>query len=113
MSEKGFKMDGNKVNILFVCGNGMGTSTMAEIGVKKNLSTHGIAANLQHTSSGQMESLRDWADIIVILKNLCKGVEEREGEHIIPVVNIMDGKGIASKINDIVIECYPSAKTEA
>ena len=104
-------MDGKKINILFVCGNGMGTSTMAEIGVKKNLSSYGIAANLQHTSLGQMESLREWADIIVILKNLFKGVEEKEGEHIIPVVNIMDGKGIASKIDAIVVDYYPAAKT--
>lgn len=106
-------MDGNKINILFVCGNGMGTSTMAELGVKRNLVPLGIQANLQHTSLGQMESLRSWADIIVILKNLCKGVEERGGEHIIPVVNIMDGKGIAAKIDAIVAEYFPEAKARA
>ena len=57
------------VHILFVCGMGMGTSTMAELGVKRNLVPLKITAELQHTSLGMMESLRDWADIIVILKN--------------------------------------------
>ena len=50
------------VHILFVCGMGMGTSTMAELGVKRNLVPLKITAELQHTSLGMMESLRDWAD---------------------------------------------------
>lgn len=52
-------MEKGKINVLFVCGMGMGTSTMAEIGVKNNLNKLGIVANVQHTSLGQMESLRD------------------------------------------------------
>ena len=64
---------------------GMGTSTMAELGVKNNLNKLNIAANVQHTSLGQMESLRSWADIIVILKNLFSEITVKEGEFIIPV----------------------------
>ena len=103
-------MENGKVNILFVCGFGMGTSTMAELGVKNNLTTHKIQANLQHTALGQMESLREWADIIVILKNLFRQVKPKEGEFFIPVVNIMDGKGIAAQINEVVSEHFPEAK---
>ena len=79
-------MENNTVHILFVCGMGMGTSTMAELGVKKNLVPLKISAQMQHTSLGMMESLRDWADIIVILKNLASRITPKEGEHIIPVV---------------------------
>lgn len=103
-------MDGNKVNILFVCGCGMGTSTMMELNIKKALQPHGIRANLQHTSLGQMESLRSWADIIVILKNLAKELKVREGEHVIEVVNITDGRGICAKLNEIVDANFPGAK---
>lgn len=103
-------MENNKVNILFICGFGMGTSTMAELGVKNNLSKFNIQANLQHTALGQMESLREWADIIVILKNLMRELKFEGHEHVIPVVNIMDGKGIASKISDIVTVHFPEAK---
>lgn len=103
-------MEKGKINVLFVCGMGMGTSTMAELGVKNNLNKIGISANVQHTSLGQMESLREWADIIVILKNLFRQITVQEGEFIIPVVNVMDSKGIAAKINDIVMEHFPEAK---
>ena len=98
-------MENNKINVLFVCGMGMGTSTMAEIGVKNNLS-----ANVQHTSLGQMESLREWADIVVILKNLFNQITVKEGEFILPVVNVMDGKGIAARIEEIVIQHFPEVK---
>ena len=57
-----------------------------------------------------MESLRDWADIIVILKNLFKQIKVNEGEFIIPVVNVMDGKGIAAEIEKIVDVHFPEAK---
>ena len=103
-------MENNTVHILFVCGMGMGTSTMAELGVKKNLVPLKISAQMQHTSLGMMESLRDWADIIVILKNLASRITPKEGEHIIPVVNIMDEKGIAAKIDTFVTEFFPGAK---
>ena len=96
------------VHILFVCGMGMGTSTMAELGVKRNLVPLKITAELQHTSLGMMESLRDWADIIV--KNLCKQITPRENEIIIPVVNIMDSKGIAAKIDEAVQAHFSYAK---
>ena len=100
----------NKINILFICGNGMGTSTMAELGVKNNLKKFRINAELQHTSLGQMGSLREWADIVVILKNLMTDIKVKDGEYFIPVVNIMDGKGITEKINEIVIENFPDAR---
>lgn len=103
-------MEKEKINVLFVCGMGMGTSTMAELGVKNNLNKLKIAANVQHTSLGQMESLREWADIIVILKNLFRQIQVKEGEFIIPVVNVMDGKGIAAQIEVIVDEHFPQVK---
>ncbi len=103
-------MEKGKINILFVCGNGMGTSTMAELGVRNNLNKYSIKAEMQHTSLGQMQSLRDWADIIVILKNLFRDVDVKEGEYFIPVINIMDSKGITAQINEIVEAHFPEAK---
>lgn len=103
-------MEKGKINILFVCGNGMGTSTMAELGVKRNIDKYKIHYEMQHTSLGQMQSLRDWADIIVILKNLFRDVSVKEGEYFIPVVNIMDSKGITEQINEIVESHFPQAK---
>ena len=103
-------MENNTINVLLVCGMGMGTSTMAELGLKKALTAYNIRANLKHTSLGQMNSDREWADVIFILKNLFKEIKVNEGEHIIPIVNIMDGKGMAKQVNEIVEEFYPEAK---
>ena len=103
-------MENNKVNVLLVCGMGMGTSTMAELNLKKALKELNIEANLKHTSLGQMNSDRDWADIIFILKNLYNQIKVNEGEHIIPIVNIMNGKEMARQVNELIDEFYPEAK---
>lgn len=100
----------DSVNVLFVCGYGMGTSTMAELMVNKNLKAKGIRADVKHTSLGEMGSLREWADIICILKKLAEGVEFKPEEHVIQLVNIMDGAGISEKIGNIVDEYYPAAR---
>ncbi|MDD3251340.1 MAG: hypothetical protein PHV18_02135 [Lachnospiraceae bacterium] len=100
----------DSVNVLFVCGYGMGTSTMAELMVNKSLKAKGISAEVKHTSLGEMGSMRDWADIICILKKFLEGVEFKPEEHVIPLVNIMDGAGIAEKIGGIVDEYYPEAR---
>ena len=105
-------MENNKVNILLVCGCGMGTSQMAEINIKKNLKDYNIEANLNHTSFGMMDSLREWADIIFVLKNFYDQIKIKPGEHIFPVVNIMAGKEMVAKINEVVEEFYPEAKKQ-
>lgn len=103
-------MENNKVNVLLVCGMGMGTSTMAELNLKKALKEVNVEANLKHTSLGQMNADREWADIIFILKNLYNQIKVNEGEHIIPIVNIMNGKEMARQVDELVREYYPEAK---
>ncbi len=103
-------MENNKVNVLLVCGMGMGTSTMAELNLKKALKDVNVEANLKHTSLGQMNADREWADIIFILKNLYNQIKVNEGEHIIPIVNIMNGKEMAKQVSELVEQYYPEAK---
>lgn len=99
-----------KVNVLFVCGYGVGSSAISESIVKKALVTEGINAELKHTAVGEMSSYNDWTDIIAISKKLAEGVTYQPGAHVIEVVNIMDGKGIAKSIGEIVDEFYPEAR---
>ena len=54
----------DSVNVLFVCGYGMGTSTMAELMVNKGLKALGVNADVKHTSLGEMATLRDWACLL-------------------------------------------------
>lgn len=99
----------DSVNILFVCGYGMGSSVISEVMVSKALKELGIICDLKHTALGEMNSYYDWVDIIAISKKLTQGVEAPKGGHMIEVINIMDGKKIAAQICEVVDEYYPAA----
>lgn len=101
----------DKVHVLFVCGYGVGSSAISESIVKKALVTQGIHAEVKHTAVGEMPSMKEWVDIIVISTKLAEGVYFDSQEHVIKVVNIMDGKGIAASIHNIVLEFFPDACT--
>ena len=88
----------DSVNILFVCGYGLGSSSISEIMVEKAMKETGIACDLKHTALGEMSSYYNWVDIIAISKKLMQGVTPPEHVHMIEVVNIMDGKRIAQYI---------------
>jgi PTS system ascorbate-specific IIB component len=99
-----------KINVLFVCGNGVGSSAMAEIIVSKSLKDLKISADVKHTSVGELGSMKEWCDIIIISKMLVRGIEDQLTEKpVIEVVNILDGKGIASKVMDVVLDKFPDA----
>lgn len=103
-------MEQNKVHVLFVCGYGVGSSAISESIVKKALVAQGINAEVKHTAVGEMPSMKDWTDIIAISTKLAEGVSFDSSEHVIKVKNIMDGKGIAASIAEIVDEFYPDAR---
>ena len=56
--------------------------------------------------------MKDWTDIIAISTKLAEGVTFQPEEHVIKVVNIMDGKGIAASISKIVDEYFPDARVK-
>lgn len=100
----------DKIHVLFVCGYGVGSSAISESIVKKALVQECIHADVQHTAVGEMNSMKEWTDIIVISTKLAEGVVFGKDEHVIQVVNVMDGKGIAASIGNIVDEFYPNAR---
>ncbi|CRF35473.1 hypothetical protein BRSU_2679 [Brachyspira suanatina] len=103
----------NKINILFVCGYGVGSSAISETVVKKALNACSISSELKHTSVGEMSQFKDWSDIICISKKLAEGVDLKSysDKDVLEIVNIMDGKTIAKDIEKIVLEKYPDAKS--
>lgn len=102
----------DKVNMLFVCGYGVGSSAISEVIVKKALKELNINVELKHTAMGELVSYKDWADIIAISKKLVESVNlsDFKDKHVLEVVNIMDGKSIAGDVLKIVLEHYPDAK---
>ncbi|RRD93137.1 PTS sugar transporter IIB [Clostridiales bacterium COT073_COT-073] len=99
-----------KVNILFVCGYGVGSSAMAAMLVKKNLQAEKIDAELKHTAVGEITAQNDWTDIIVISKKLAEGITFSGDKPVIEIINIMDGKGIAKQIAEVVDVHFPQAR---
>ena len=99
----------DKLNVLFVCGYGVGSSAMSEMVVSKGLKDLNIKAEVKHTSVGEMASFMSWVDVIAISKKLFEGIDPSAypDKHFVEVINIMDGKGIAAKIKVIVDEYYP------
>lgn len=100
----------DSVNVLFVCGHGLGSSAMAETLVKKGLIAEKINAEVQHTALGEMNAYGSWTDIIIISKKLAEGLTIPAGQHLIEVINIMDGRGIAKQVGEIVDQFYPEAR---
>lgn len=100
----------DKVNVLFVCGYGLGSSAVAEMLVKKGLIAENINADLKHTAIGEMNSMFEWVDIAIISKKLAEGVVLPEGKQLIEIVNIMDGVGIAKRVGEVVDQYYPAAR---
>src|SRR3712207_5887494 len=95
-----------KYNILFVCGYGVGSSAMSEIIVSKSLKDLNLNVEVKHTSVGEMLSLIDWADIIAISKKLKEGIDisAYSDKYWVEIINVLDGKGIANKIKEIIDE---------
>lgn len=102
----------SKVNILFVCGYGVGSSAISASVVDRQLKESNLNYEFKHTSLGEMSSYEEWMDICAISKKLAEGLEftGKEKFKVIEVVNVMDGKGIARQILEIVDESFPEAK---
>lgn len=59
----------DSVNILFVCGYGVGSSVMLQTVVKKALAKYDFSFDMEHTAAGEVGGFTDWADIYAISKN--------------------------------------------
>jgi PTS system ascorbate-specific IIB component len=105
----------NSINILFVCGYGVGSSVMLKIVVEKALKERGIRCQTEHTAAGEATGYARWADIIAISKKLVDVVDLASfaGKDIIQIENLMDGNKIGQQVQDIVMAKYPAARGEA
>ncbi|MCM3763639.1 PTS sugar transporter subunit IIB [Neobacillus niacini] len=101
----------DSINILFVCGYGVGSSAMLEAVTSKALKARNISANLEHAAAGEVGGYVNWADIVAVNKKLMDIVDldSFRGKHVIEIENMMDGEGIGNKIQSIVTEHYQYA----
>ena len=103
----------DKVNVLFVCGYGVGSSAMSASLVQRGLNKLNVRSEVDHTAAGEVQSFTDWVDIVAVSKAFVDVIGDHSNyKAVIEVENIMDGDGIAAEIYEIVKDKYPEAITK-
>lgn len=104
----------DSINVLFVCGYGVGSSAMSAGLVNKALCKRNVKNTVEHTAAGEAAGFVNWVDIVAVSKKLIDivNIEQFPGKYIIEVENIMDGEKIADQILEIVKENFPEAIEE-
>lgn len=59
----------DSVNILFVCGYGVGSSVMLQTVVKKALAKYDFSFDMEHTAAGEVGGFTDWQIFMRFRKN--------------------------------------------
>ncbi|QSH41402.1 PTS sugar transporter subunit IIB [Lentisphaerota bacterium ZTH] len=90
------------VKVLAICGNGMGTSMMIKMKVKKFLSGKGIDASVNSGSLGDSTSMIPLNDIIMCSKHIAANLKVPAGKHLIALTNLLDEKEFGPKLLEIV-----------
>ncbi|MBP2098643.1 PTS sugar transporter subunit IIB [Enterococcus rivorum] len=95
-----------KLNILFVCGAGLGSSFAAQMSTEDVLTTLGIEANLDHTDISSAVSMK--SDLIITAENFRSQFEkyaiDESKTTIMYLKNIVSKVEIEAKITPILKE---------
>jgi len=85
------------MNILTVCGNGIGSSLMLAMKIEEICKENGIAANVESTDFNSAQGKK--ADLIVTVKELA---EQFEGRNIAVVRSYINKKKITEDVLEII-----------
>ncbi len=81
------------MKILAICGNGMGTSMVIKMKVKKFLETNGLQAEVLSCSLGESSGyLQQNIDIAMCSKNIVPNLKAPAQTTVLGLVNLMDEK---------------------
>ena len=89
------------LKVLATSGNGMGSSMMMELRVKKGFDAHGIAYDIGHCSLGEALSIANSYDVIFCPMSFRHSFTSlREGVKLIPLANVMSEAEITQKCQE-------------
>ncbi len=95
------------LNLLCVCGNGMGTSTILKLSVKKICDEHGVDANVESCSFGEAMSYITNTDIVVTSPEWSEMLPPSNA--VLAVTkNLIDVKGVTEVLIGAIKEHFPS-----
>lgn len=90
------------INILTVCGNGMGTSTIIKIKLSSICKELGIKSKVESCSAGESGSFIPAANIIVTTPEWAKMMRIPEDKVTITLKNLMDGEALKAEMKEAV-----------
>ena len=96
------------IKVLAICGNGMGTSLVIKMKVKKFLDANNIKAEMQSCSLGEAKGyLNQGIDIALCSKNLVANISAPEQTTLLGLKNLMDDKEFGPLIMETVKKRFP------
>lgn len=97
------------VKLLAVCGNGMGTSLVIKLKVKKFLEANKIKSQIDSCSLGEAKGyFSQGMDIVLLSSQLASSLGDVPARtHVLALKNLMDDKEFGPKLLEIVKEFYP------
>lgn len=99
------------IDILCVCGYGVGSSAMSANLIQKSLASKNVNAKVLHAAAGDAQGFANSVDVIVVSKKFTDIVNKESfpKQDILEVVNIMDGNGIADRVIEVTKDKFPNA----
>lgn len=94
------------LNILCVCGNGMGTSTLLKINVKKICNENGIDANVESCAFGEAMTYINGTDIVLTSPEWSSMLPPSKAV-IAETKNLVDIKGVTKVLLEAVQANFP------
>lgn len=95
------------INLLTVCGNGMGTSTIIKIKLGSICKELGVKCKVESCSAGESASFIPAADIIVTTPEWAKMMRIPEDKITITLKNLMDGAALKEKMSEALETLQP------
>ncbi len=89
------------LKVLATCGNGMGSSMIMELRVKKVFDAHGVSYDIGHCSLGEALSIANSYDIIFCPMSFRHSFTSlNEGVKLIPLANVLSEDEITQKCKE-------------
>lgn len=98
------------LNILCVCGNGMGTSTLMKVNLKKICSTHHIDASIESCAFGEAAAYLMITDLVITSPEWANMLPKSDKIKVAVTKNLIDVKGMEATLLQAVETYFPGEK---
>ncbi|NPV71809.1 MAG: PTS sugar transporter subunit IIB [Firmicutes bacterium] len=88
------------LNVIAVCGHGLGSSMLLKINLEEIFGDLGINANVETCNAGEASGFMSGVDMVITTPELSKIIELREGIPVLTVENFLDKGEVGAKLRE-------------